>query len=258
MNILVIGDIFGDCGLNYTSLVLREIKEDYNIDFCIANAENVSGGNGLTFGDYNTLCEIGIDAFTMGNHTFGKKDVVKILENENNIVRPLNYPEGTPGCGSMLLNCNGKKICIINVMGRVNLLNIDCPFKAAEAEIQKYKDDADIILVDFHAETTSEKIAMGYFLDGKATCVFGTHTHVQTADETILPKGTAYITDIGMTGAIHSVLGISKEIIIERFTTALPQKFEHASGKAKLCGIIVQIDENTNQCTKISRLLYTD
>ncbi len=258
MNILVIGDIFGDCGLNYTSLVLREIKENYSIDFCIANAENVSGGNGLTFGDYNTLCEIGIDAFTMGNHTFGKKDVVKILENENNIVRPLNYPQGTVGNGSMLLNCKGKKICIINIMGRVNLLNIDCPFKAAQAEIQKYQNDADIILVDFHAETTSEKIAMGYFLDGKATCVFGTHTHVQTADETILPKGTAYITDIGMTGAIHSVLGISKEIIIQRFTTAMPQKFEHANGKAKLSGIILNIDESTNKCTKISRLLYTD
>lgn len=258
MNILIIGDIFGDCGLNYTSLVLREIKEQYNIDFCIANAENVSGGNGLTFGDYNTLCEIGIDAFTMGNHTFGKKDIVKIFENENNIIRPLNYPEGTPGSGSMMLRSDGKNICIINIMGRVNLLNIDCPFRAVDKEIEKYKKDADIIIVDFHAETTSEKIAMGYYLDGKVTCVFGTHTHVQTADETILPKGTGYITDVGMTGAIHSVLGISKEIIIDRFTKALPQKFEHASGKAKLCGIIIETDETTNKCKKITRLLYTN
>ena len=143
-------------------------------------------------------------------------------------------------------------------MGRVNLLNIDCPFKAVQNEIEKLKSDCDIILVDFHAETTSEKIAMGYYLDGKATCVFGTHTHVQTADETILPKGTAYITDIGMTGAIHSVLGISKEIIISRFITSLPQKFEHADGKAKLCGIILEIDDTTSECTKISRLLYNN
>lgn len=257
MNILIIGDIFGDCGLNYTRFVLREIKEEYNIDFCIANAENVSGGNGLTFGDYNILCEIGIDAFTMGNHTFGKRDIIKIFENENNIIRPLNYPEGTPGKGSMMLRANGKNICIINAMGRVNLLNIDCPFRGTKNEIKKYS-DADIILVDFHAETTSEKIAMGYYLDGEVTCVFGTHTHVQTADETILPKGTAYITDIGMTGAIHSVLGISKEIIIDRFVKALPQKFEHASGKAKLCGIILEIDEQTNKCKNITRLLYNN
>lgn len=256
MNILVIGDIFGDCGLNYTTLVLREIKQDYNIDFCIANAENVSGGNGLTLADYNTLSNCGIDAFTMGNHTFGKKDIIKLMENENNIIRPLNYPEGTPGSGSMVLTCKGKKICIINIMGRVNLLNIDCPFKAVKKETEKHKADADIILVDFHAETTSEKIAMGYYLDGCVTCVYGTHTHVQTADETILPKGTAYITDIGMTGAIHSVLGITKEIIIDRFITSLPQKFEHANGKAKLCGIILEIDDNTNKCNKIIRLHY--
>ncbi|MBQ7901889.1 MAG: TIGR00282 family metallophosphoesterase [Clostridia bacterium] len=258
MNILIIGDIFGDCGLNYTTLVLREIKQDYNIDFCIANAENVSGGNGITFADYNALCDAGIDGFTMGNHTFGKKDVIKIFENENNIIRPLNYPDGVPGKGSMLLTCCGKKICVINAMGRVNLLNIDCPFRALETEIEKYKDAADIILVDFHAEVTSEKIAMGYYLDGKATCVYGTHTHVQTADETILPKGTAYITDIGMTGAIHSVLGISKEVIIQRFVTCLPQKFEHANGKAKLSGIILDIDDTTNKCSKITRLLYTN
>ncbi len=256
MNILIIGDIFGDCGLNYTTLVLREIKQDYNIDFCVANAENVSGGNGLTLADYNTLLSCGIDAFTMGNHTFGRKDIINLLEKQNNIVRPLNYPEGTPGAGSMLLNCRGKKICIINIMGRVNLLNIDCPFRAVKKELELYKQSADITLVDFHAETTSEKIAMGYYLDGAVTCVFGTHTHVQTADETILPKGTAYITDIGMTGAVHSVLGITKEIIIDRFITSMPQKFEHASGKAKLCGIILEIDDNTNKCNKISRLHY--
>ena len=257
MNILIIGDIFGECGLNYVSLVLREIKQDYNIDFCIANAENTSGGNGLSYGDYHILCDIGIDGFTMGNHTFGRKDIVKIFENEENIIRPLNYPEGTPGKGSMILRCKGKNIGIINIMGRVNLMNIDCPFRAIEAEITKLREKADIILVDFHAEATSEKIAMGYFLDGKTECVYGTHTHVQTADETILPGKTAYITDIGMTGAIHSVLGVNKNIIIDRFLTSLPQKFEHANGKAKLCGIILTIDDNTNKCTEIKRINYT-
>ena len=257
MNILVIGDIFGDCGLNYASLVMREIKQDNNIDLCIANAENVSGGNGMSFADYNTLCEIGVDGFTMGNHTFGRKDIIKIFENESNVIRPLNYPVGTPGSGSMILRCCGKNVGIINLMGRVNLLNIDCPFKAAEAEIEALKDKTDFILVDFHAEATSEKIAMGYFLDGKVACVYGTHTHVQTADETFLPKGTAYITDIGMTGAVHSVLGVSKEVIIDRFLTAMPQKFEHANGKAKLCGIILTIDDDTNKCTRISRVNYS-
>ncbi|MBQ8525632.1 MAG: TIGR00282 family metallophosphoesterase [Clostridia bacterium] len=257
MNILIIGDIFGECGLNYASLVMREIKQDNSIDLCIANAENVSGGNGMSFADYNTLCDIGIDGFTMGNHTFGRKDIIKIFENESNVIRPLNYPAGTPGCGSMILHSKGKKVGIINIMGRVNLLNIDCPFRAAEAEIERLREKTDFILVDFHAEATSEKIAMGYYLDGKAACVYGTHTHVQTADETILPKGTAYITDIGMTGAIHSVLGVSKDIIIERFLTSLPQKFEHANGKAKLCGIILTIDESTNKCTAIKRLRHT-
>ena len=257
MNILVIGDIFGDCGLNYASLVMREIKQDNNIDLCIANAENVSGGNGMSFADYNTLCEIGVDGFTMGNHTFGRKDIIKIFENESNVIRPLNYPVGTPGSGSMILRCCGKNVGIINLMGRVNLLNIDCPFKAAEAEIEALIDKTDFILVDFHAEATSEKIAMGYFLDGKVACVYGTHTHVQTADETLLPKGTAYITDIGMTGAVHSVLGVSKEVIIDRFLTAMPQKFEHANGKAKLCGIILTIDDDTNKCTRISRVNYS-
>lgn len=257
MNILIIGDIFGECGLDYVSLVLREIKQDYNIDLCIANAENTSGGNGLSYGDYRTLCDIGIDGLTMGNHTFGRKDIIKIFENESNIIRPLNYPEGTPGKGSMILKCKGKNIGIINIMGRVNLLNIDCPFRTVQSEIEDLREKADVILVDFHAEATSEKIAMGYFLDGKADCVFGTHTHVQTADEIILPKGTAYITDIGMTGAIYSVLGVSKDIIIERFMTCMPQKFEHANGKAKLCGIILTIDESTNKCTDIKRLNYT-
>lgn len=258
MNFLIIGDIFGSCGLDYLKLVYREIKERENIDFTIANAENTSGGNGLSQRDFDTLCDLGIDALTMGNHTFGRADIINIMVDYTNVIRPVNYPEGTPGRGYTLLKCEGKSIAVINAMGRVNLLNIDCPFKGVDKAIEKVRNEADYIFVDFHAEATSEKIAMGYYLDGKATCVFGTHTHVQTADETILPKGTAYITDIGMTGAVHSVLGVETDVIIDRFVTALPKKFEHAHGKAKLCGIVVTCDDETNKATMIKRILVKD
>ena len=255
MNILIIGDIFGDCGLNYTSLVLREIKQDNDIDFCIANAENVSGGNGITFGDYHTLCEAGVDAFTLGNHAFGKRDVVKLFENENNIIRPINYPDGVPGTGSMILTCKGKKICIINAMGRVNLLNIDCPFRTVENEIKRISDSADIILVDFHAEVTSEKIALGYYLDGKSTCVYGTHTHVQTADETIIGGHTAYITDVGMTGPENSVLGVKNELAVDKMRLHYPVRFEESEEPPFLNGVVIDFDEKTGKARNIERLI---
>lgn len=251
MKILLIGDIFGECGMSYLKYALKDIVDKTHADVVIANAENASGGNGLSYSDYDTLMNIGVDAITMGNHTFGRKDILKIFENEHNIIRPVNYPEGTPGKGSVIINRFGKRIAVINAMGRVNVMNIDCPFRATESEIEKLRDNADIIIVDFHADATSEKRAMGFYLDGKATCVFGTHTHVQTADACILPKGTAYITDIGMTGAIDSVLGIKKDIIIDRFISSMPQKFEHADGKAKLCGALLTIDDSTNKAISI-------
>ncbi len=258
MKILVIGDIFGSCGLDYLKLVYREVCENEQIDFTIANAENVSGGHGMSQKDYYELTDLGIDAFTMGNHTFGRADIVNLMRDNTNIVRPMNYPEGTPGRGYTVLKCKDKRIGIINIMGRVNLLNIDCPFRAADRAIREIGDRADLVFVDFHAEATSEKVAMGYYLDGRTTCVYGTHTHVQTADEVILPKGTAYITDIGMTGALHSVLGVDKDIIIERFLTSMPKKFEHTHGKAKLCGIVVTTDDATNKPTEIKRILVKD
>ena len=247
MKILLVGDIFGSCAMEFLKYSLKDIAQKHGADVIIANGENASGGNGISYSDYDTLMDLGVDAVTMGNHTFGRKDAFKILENESNIVRPANYPKGTPGRGSMIIERYGKRIGIINAMGRVNVMNVDCPFRACEDEIEKIKDRTDIIIVDFHADATSEKKAMGYFLDGKVTCVFGTHTHVQTADNTILKKGTAYITDIGMTGAMESVLGVKKEIIIDRFVNALPQKFEHADGKAMLCGALLTIDDETNK-----------
>ncbi len=258
MKTLIIGDVFSSCGLDYLKLVYREIVENEQIDFTIVNAENVSHGNGITIRDYNEITELGIDAITMGNHTFGRLDVVNLMRDNINIIRPLNYPKGTEGRGYTVLKCKGKKIGIINLMGRVNLLNLDCPFRAADRAIDDISNDCDLIFVDFHAEATSEKVAMGYYLDGRVSCVYGTHTHVQTADETILPKGTAYITDVGMTGAIHSVLGVEKDIIIDRFLTSMPKKFEHANGRAKLSGIVVTSDDATNRVVEIKRILYKD
>ena len=254
MKILLIGDIFGECGLEYLKYNLKNFAKDNDIDVIIANAENVSGGNVISYPDYDALIDMGVDVITMGNHTFGRKDIFKIFENENNIIRPINYPDVTSGKGSVVINRLGKRIGVINAMGRVNILNIDCPFKACEKEIENLKEKTDIIIVDFHADATSEKRAFGCFLDGKVTCVFGTHTHVQTADEEILPRGTAYISDIGMTGAVNSVLGIKTELIIDRFIYAMPQKFEQADGKAKMCGAILTIDEDTNKAVKIERV----
>ncbi|MBE7029800.1 MAG: TIGR00282 family metallophosphoesterase [Ruminococcaceae bacterium] len=253
MKILAIGDIVGDCGTDFAVMVLPEIRRTYQIDLCIANAENAAEGSGITQNIYYRLSDAGVDGFTMGNHTFQKKDAVALLEKNSDIIRPANYPDGVPGKGYMLLHACGKTIGVINLMGRFNLLNLDCPFRTADALLEELKDKCDFVVADFHAEASSEKIAFGYYLDGRATAVFGTHTHVQTADECILPKGTGYISDLGMTGAIESVLGIKKEIIIRRFLTQMPQKFENAYGKARLCGAVFTIDEN-NRCTAVERI----
>ena len=255
MKFLIIGDVFGECGMNFISSVLPELIEETEADFVAVNAENASGGNGLCYSDYDTLMNIGADVITMGNHTFGRKDILRIFDNENNIIRPANYPPESPGKGSVIINKCKKKICVINLMGRVNIMNTDCPFRAADREIEAARGKADIILVDFHAEATSEKRAMGFYLDGRATCVYGTHTHVQTADEIILPRGTAYISDIGMTGAQNSVLGLEPGAVIHRFLTSLPTKFEHAGGKAVLCGIVLETDDDTNRAVSIERII---
>ena len=252
LKILLVGDIFGECGMSYIQYALRDIVARTGADMVIANGENASGGHGISYGDYDTLMDIGVDVVTMGNHTFGRKDILKIFENEHNIIRPINYPEGTPGAGSVIVNRCAKKIGVINALGRVNVQSsANCPFEACKKAVEEMKDKADIILVDFHADATSEKRALGFFLDGSVTCVFGTHTHVQTADNCILPKGTAYITDLGMTGAQDSVLGVDKNIIIDRFISAIPQKFEHATGKAKLCGALLCVDDDTNKAVSI-------
>jgi len=249
VRILLVGDIFGECGMEYIRYTLRDIIDRENIDAVIANGENASGGNGISYADFDTLMDIGVDVVTMGNHTFGRKDIFKIFENEYNIIRPINYPEGTPGKGSVIIERCGKKIAVINAMGRVNVANVDCPFLACKKEIERIKEEADIIIVDFHADATSEKRAFGFFLDGMATCVFGTHTHVQTADNQILPKGTAYITDIGMTGPVHSCLGVDKNIVIDRFVSCMPNRFALADSPARIDGAVFYVDEKSGKCT---------
>ena len=229
MRILAVGDLVGECGLNRLKQTLPRIKEEKMIDFVIVNAENVSGGMGITIKDFNELLKLGIDVITMGNHTWAKKDIFEFIDNPK-LLRPANYSKGIVGKGMNIYECKGKKIAVINLIGRtdMNVLS-ENPFTVVENLLKKIK--VDIVIIDFHAEATAEKIAMKYFLDGKATVLFGTHTHVQTADEDITKKGLGYITDLGMTGPKESVIGMNKEASIKRFLTSLPERYKVAEGE---------------------------
>lgn len=253
MKILCIGDIVGRIGRDMVFSYLD--AHAYDFDLIIANGENAAHGKGITRPVYGELKKAGIDGITLGNHTWGCGDAAGLLKHEEDIIRPLNFDAQCPGRGSMILTAkNGVKVGVINLIGRVYMQPADSPFTAVEKEIERLKSRTDIILVDFHAEATSEKVAMGYFLDGKATAVFGTHTHVQTADATVLPKGTGYITDLGMTGVIHSVLGVEKNAVIEKFLNNMPVKFENATGKGRISGCIFEIDENTGKTIDVTRV----
>ncbi|MEW6087776.1 MAG: TIGR00282 family metallophosphoesterase [bacterium] len=254
MNILVIGDINGKAGRKAVKELLPAVKKKYIIDFCIANAENAAGGFGLTSEIASDLFSYGVDVITMGNHTWDNKELENFIDSEPRILRPLNYPRGNPGHGSIVVDVKNIKVAVINLTGRVFMGNFDCPFRAAEEEIKWLKGSNPVIIVDFHAEATSEKIALGWFLDGKVSAVVGTHTHVQTADEKILPSGTAYITDVGMTGAHDSVIGIKKELAIRRFLTQMPVKFDVASEDIQFNALCVQINTNDNKAEKVIRV----
>lgn len=244
MKILFIGDIVGRIGRRMLSENLNRIIEEYGIEFVIANGENSAGGVGITKGVYEELLGYGIDIITLGNHAWAKKEIFSFINEADKMVRPANYPEGTPGNKYVIHEKNGKKVAVINMCGRVYMENIECPFKTIEAILLEIGVKADIIILDFHGEATSEKVAMGWFLDGRITAVLGTHTHVQTADERILPKGTGYITDVGMTGPRDSVLGVKKDIIIKKFLTCLPAKFEVEEDKGQLNSVLLNIDNN--------------
>ena len=256
MRILAIGDINGEDGREFIYNNLGRIKSEYNVDFCVANGENSADPNGITYNIADSLIRSGVDIITMGNHTFDNKESSSVLEENECVIRPLNYPPECEGNGYAIYDTGVFKICVINLIGRISMPPVNCPFHAADSLLKRV--NADIVLVDMHAEATSEKIAMAHFLDGRVSAVFGTHTHVQTADERILENGTGFICDLGMTGVEDSVLGIKKDIIIESFLR--PEKrrrFEKASGRVIFCGCIFDIDENSKKCLTIKRLRFS-
>ena len=256
MKILAVGDIVGNSGINKIKSELKNIKEKYDIDFCIVNGENAAEGMGITKNNFKDIISAGADCITMGNHTWGKKEIFTFI-NEDQLLRPINYSEGVCGKGYNIFKCKNKKIAVINAMGRAEInVQTENPFLVVRKVVDEIKNDVDIIILDFHAEATAEKQAMGYYLDGDITILFGTHTHVQTADEKILPKGTGYITDIGMTGPENSILGMDKDVALKRFLTSLPEKYKIASGKAFLNACIFEIEDSTNKVTNIKRIKY--
>jgi metallophosphoesterase (TIGR00282 family) len=251
MKILAVGDIVGENGLKKLKEILPNLKQKEGIDFIITNGENVAGGMGITERNYKEILSCGTDVVTMGNHTWAKKDIFNFIDDER-IIRPANYTKGVPGKGHVILKVKDKNIAVINLIGRVdvNVLS-ENPFKVASNLVEELKGQADIIVIDFHAEATAEKIALGYYLDGKVTAVYGTHTHVQTADGKILPNGTGYITDIGMTGPAHSVIGMEISASIKRLETTLPEKYRLAEGNCMFNGVIFDIDDKTNKVTNV-------
>ncbi len=255
MKLLFIGDIVGKVGRSAVKSLLPKLTDKYKIDIVIANGENIAGGFGLTESLVSEILRMGVHIITTGNHVWDKKDIISYISKENRILRPLNYPPGTPGYGSIVFNSpNGIKVAVLNIAGRVFMPNNDCPFRTTKEALDNLAKETNIIIIDFHAEATSEKIAFGYFVDGKASAVIGTHTHVQTADEKVLPNGTAYITDVGMTGPANSVIGIDIEQIIKRFLTNMPVRFETAKGEGILSAVVIEINNNTGKATGIQRL----
>ena len=254
MKILAVGDLVGENGVRKLKEVLPEIRKEKNIDFVIVNAENAAGGMGITTAIYKELKALNIDVITMGNHTWGKKDIFTFIDDEK-IIRPANYSRGVVGKGYYIYNCKGKKICVVNLIGRTDMgVQSDNPFARMEDIINEVKQKVDYIILDFHAEATAEKIAMKYFLDGKVTFIFGTHTHVQTADEEITKNGTAYITDIGMTGPINSVIGMDINASVKRFVTSLPERYKLAEGNCMLSGCIIETNDDNCRAISIERI----
>lgn len=254
MKILAVGDIVGENGLNKLKEILPNLKQREKIDFVIVNGENVAGGMGITEKHFKQMLFSGADVVTLGNHTWSKKDVFNIIDEER-LLRPANYPKGVVGKGYNIFNCKNKKIAVINLIGRTNMgILSENPFLEADNIIKNIQDKTDYIIIDFHAEATAEKIAFANYVDGRVSIVFGTHTHVQTADEMVLPNGTAYITDIGMTGPINSVIGMNKKASIKRFVTTLPEKYKIAEGESKFNSCLFALDDKTCRIDKITRI----
>ena len=254
MRVLAIGDLVGESGVKKLREILPKLRKEAKIDFVIVNAENSAGGMGITTAIFNELKRLNVNAITMGNHTWGKKDIFTFIDDDL-INRPANYSRGVVGKGYHIYNQNGKNICVVNLIGRTDMgVQSDNPFSKMEDILNEVKGKADIIIVDFHAEATAEKIAMKHFLDGKVTAIFGTHTHVQTADEEVTTKGTAYITDIGMTGPKNSVIGMDVEASVKRFVTSLPERYKLAEGSCILNGCIIEINDENCRAVSVERV----
>jgi len=255
LNVLVIGDIVGQPGRRVVAGLVPALKDELSLDLIIANGENAAGGSGLTPMIVNELLDAGVGVITSGDHTWRKKEILNIIDKEERLLRPANYAPNVPGKGSVVVQtANGQKIGVLNLQGRVIMSAIECPFRTAAKEVEELKKQTSVIIVDIHAEATSEKIALARYLDGQVSAVCGTHTHVQTADEQILKQGTAYITDLGMTGPHDSIIGRCQEQIIQRFITGMPTKFEMADSDVRLSGVVIEIDELTGKASSIKRI----
>jgi len=256
MKILCIGDVVGEPGREAIKKLLPGLREEFQADLTVVNAENAAAGAGITPRIVEELFKNGCDVLTTGDHIWDRSEIREYLKETPFLLRPANFPNGTPGKGFCIIETpTGEKVAIINLLGRVFMrYNVNCPFREVKGIVEKIKDEVRIIIVDMHAEATSEKIALSWFMDGQVSAVVGTHTHIPTADETILPRGTAYITDLGMTGPHDSVIGQNKDRIIERFLNVLPSKFEVATADTRLNGVVIDIDETTGKAKTITRI----
>jgi len=255
MKILFIGDIVGEPGRRAVKELVPKIKRRDDVEFVIANGENIAGGSGITPALAEEILGCGVDVMTSGDHIWKRKEILDYIDSNRRLLRPANYPSQTPGFGSTIIGSeSGTDVGVINLIGRVFMQALECPFRVAKEEVEKLKSKARVIIVDMHAEATSEKIALGWYLDGLVSAVIGTHTHVQTADEKILPGGTAFISDAGMTGPFDSVIGRKKEQILTRFITQMPARFEMAEGDVQLHGVVLDIDEKTGKANSIKRI----
>ncbi len=255
MKILFIGDVVGSPGREAVVKLLPGLVNEFGLDFVIVNAENAAGGSGITPRVAEELFSCGVDVLTSGDHIWKKKDVFEIINSDERILRPANFPAGAPGRGWAVYKTKaGKKVGVVNVNGRVFMEALECPFRTSMQAVESLAEQTKVIIVDIHAEATSEKVALGWYLDGKASAVLGTHTHIQTADERILPQGLAYLTDVGMTGPYDSVIGRRVEDVLERFLTAIPVRFEVAQENVQLAGAVVDIDEETGKARSIIRI----
>lgn len=258
MKVLLVGDVCGRPGRAAFSKYVHKLKKEKSIDIVIVNGENAAAGKGLTRKALDELYAGGADVITSGNHIWDKKDVLQFIDDEPFLVRPANYPDGAPGKGYCIYPFKAKNIGVMNLCGRAFMPPMDCPFQKADSLLEEIKEACDIIILDFHAETTSEKLAMARYLDGRVSVVVGTHTHVQTADERIFPNGTAYISDLGMVGPIDSILGVQSDLIIDKFLTCRPVKFEIPDSACEFGAVLVDFDDETNKVKSIERILLRD